>query len=384
MKYKYMLNPPDYAIGESERLYEEMAAKGWLLTRRGSHFSKLRRDEPQTLNYRVELSRPGLFDDAALPEEQIALYEEAGWSHVTSCGLVHIFSSPEGSGAPEFYSDPRQQAATLRGLRKNYRIAMFVALFFLLLRLALDSITYNNDWSQLLRHILFDIAQSLYVNTALTLFICISVFAGIFFFIYGYARTLLLMRRLRRGKPIDRSPRKRYRVMRALRLSLITVCAVLLLLSLLQFAATRSYDLPESADGPYLLLSDLGFDGERRSFKNLTSRETRSRSLLADYIKTSECLGSSSYLDNEVYILRSPRDAERLLRILVAAEPYIHFYIRGELSKMHHDGLDEVWGGEGRYFARRGNTVWRLWCSLRQDEPEFTRLLLDRLAALEI
>ena len=121
MKRRYALHPMEFAIGETEQFYSEMAAKGWFLEKRGAWFSRFRRGEPAAMRYRVELADLRFLDpDHGLPEEQISVYEECGWKYVTGHGLFHIFSSPADSDAPEFYTDPRQQALVLRGLRRSY------------------------------------------------------------------------------------------------------------------------------------------------------------------------------------------------------------------------------------------------------------------------
>ena len=118
MKRRYTFHPQDYAVGENEKYYADMAQRGWILEKRGATFSRFRRSEPQKLKYRIELSSPAYFDDdQQLPDEQVALYEESGWKYVTSAGLVHIFCAPENSSVPEFYNDPRQQAVSYTHLR---------------------------------------------------------------------------------------------------------------------------------------------------------------------------------------------------------------------------------------------------------------------------
>ena len=141
MKRRYALHPMEFAIGETEQFYSEMAAKGWFLEKRGAWFSRFRRGEPAAMRYRVELADLRFLDpDHGLPEEQISVYEECGWKYVTGHGLFHIFSSPTDSDAPEFYTDPRQQALVLRGLRRSYvsswilLIVIFAINILLLLR----------------------------------------------------------------------------------------------------------------------------------------------------------------------------------------------------------------------------------------------------------
>ena len=42
MKRRYALHPMEFAIGETEQFYSEMAAKGWFLEKRGGWFSRFR------------------------------------------------------------------------------------------------------------------------------------------------------------------------------------------------------------------------------------------------------------------------------------------------------------------------------------------------------
>ena len=42
MKRRYRRHYDDYAIGENEKLYSDMAARGWFLEKRGSYFSRFR------------------------------------------------------------------------------------------------------------------------------------------------------------------------------------------------------------------------------------------------------------------------------------------------------------------------------------------------------
>ena len=61
MKYKYKLAYSDYEIGENERLFSDMAKKGWMLCKMGSRFCKFKRSEPQELKYRIELINSEIF-----------------------------------------------------------------------------------------------------------------------------------------------------------------------------------------------------------------------------------------------------------------------------------------------------------------------------------
>ena len=119
MKRKFTFHPKDYAIGQIEKYYSDMAAKGWHLEYRNIFTSSFLQGEPKDMKYRVEVASPKAFDSTRLPEEQVAVYEDCGWEYVDCSGFIHVFRAPEGSDAPEFYLEPEQQAATLKGLRKQ-------------------------------------------------------------------------------------------------------------------------------------------------------------------------------------------------------------------------------------------------------------------------
>ena len=108
MKRRYALHPMEFAIGETEQFYSEMAAKGWFLEKRGAWFSRFRRGEPAAMRYRVELADLRFLDPYyGLPEEQISVYEECGWKYVTGHGR-----RPGGQLCPGIL-DPSPSAAVL-------------------------------------------------------------------------------------------------------------------------------------------------------------------------------------------------------------------------------------------------------------------------------
>ena len=119
MKYRRKFHPSDYELGENEKFYSDMEAKGWRLVKRYGAFSKFKAVEPAAARYRIEVCSPGFLEQAVLSEGQLAVYEECGWEYVTDCGFLYIFRAPAGADAPEFYNDPAQQAGTLKKLKRQ-------------------------------------------------------------------------------------------------------------------------------------------------------------------------------------------------------------------------------------------------------------------------
>ena len=209
MKRCYRFHPGEYAIGENEQFYGRMAQRGWLLDKRGAYLSRFRKGEPQQRKYRIELSSPHfLDDDQSLPEEQIQLYEECGWKLTAENGLVHVFSASEGSDAPEFYSDPRQQAATFRALKRSYWVGWIVAFMILGFHAAMLFGLSSVSSFQTLQRFAADFVVGWVEETATVLFYAVFVLLAVYEMLYGTIRTMLLCRRLKRGKPLDHSPRR--------------------------------------------------------------------------------------------------------------------------------------------------------------------------------
>ena len=75
MNRRYRLHFDNYAIGENEKLYSDMATQGWFLEKRGAYLSRFRRGESAEMRYRIEVSAPGFLEETDLPEEQVAVYE---------------------------------------------------------------------------------------------------------------------------------------------------------------------------------------------------------------------------------------------------------------------------------------------------------------------
>ena len=114
MRTKWALHPADYRLGENESFYADQAARGWKLEKRGGYFSRFTRVNPKKELYRVEL------DPREPTAEKLALYEECGWEWVTRRDTVNVYRAPEGSGAPELYTDAEGLAGSIRRIRRRY------------------------------------------------------------------------------------------------------------------------------------------------------------------------------------------------------------------------------------------------------------------------
>lgn len=386
MKRRYRFHPGDYALGENEQFYTEMAARGWLLEKRGVWLSRFHRGGPAQLRYRVELSCPGVFDESSeLPEEQRSLYEACGWRFVSRGGLVNVFCAPEGSGAPEFYSDPRQQADTLKALRRNYLLGWLPFLLLAALQLAVGAALFGNAASALGRWAV-SLRLAWVTETALVAALALFLLRELSALLWGQVRTGLLYRQLRRGVPLNHAPGRRQRLYRAVRGALLAGCAAFACLAAAQWAAARPVPLPQTPRGPYLLLGDLGHRGERTALpvKGGESSLSHTRSLQAEQWQTREFLQEgeqSAWLYQQVYRLKSEQSARDFLPLLLAKAPLARD--PSAFSAVQAPGFDEAYCAGVECAARRGNTVYFITYGGLIDHPGEQEALWQALAQRE-
>ena len=204
--------------------------------------------------------------------------------------------------------------------------------------------------------------------------------------LYGEVRTGLLYRRLRRGIPLDHAPGRRQRLYRAVRGALLAGCAAFACLAAVQWASGRPAPLPQTPQGPYLLLGDLGHRGERTTLpvKGGESTLSHTRSLQAEQWQTREFLQEGEqnpWLYQQVYRLGSEREARALLPLLLAEAPLARD--PSAFAVVQAPGFDEAYRAGAECAARRGNTVYFITYSGLMDHPEQGEALWQALAQRE-
>lgn len=313
MKYRYRFHPYGYDLGANEKFYGDMEAKGWRLVSRGWFLSKFTPVQPSRARYRIEVAYPGWMEDgSAMPPEQLGVYEDCGWVYAAGRNPIHVFRAPEGSEAPEFYADPAEQAETLKSLRGQticnacpLAVLLISNLFFFGPRKnLLGNLGVGHKW--------------LIEETAFCLFFILLIL----FVWYISLRNAWLINRtyrcLKRGVPLDHNPQKRHTAHRAVCAACLVLLALTASLAVAQKAGTWTGDLPNEADGPYLVLRDLGYDLERRvpaAWQEAESSLKHTSSLLADYWDVYEVVNTendSFWMYEDIYRLRSPELAEGL------------------------------------------------------------------------
>lgn len=350
MNRKYKFHPGEYELGENEKFYSDMEARGWRLVKRGKYLSRFAPVEPSAARYRIEVYTPPFLEDRTLPEGQLAVFEDCGWEYAADHGFLHIFRAPEGSDAPEFYADPAQQAETLKRMKRDavwgWVPAAAVWTLWLLLYLALNG---AGRFAAEFRLRLVELTPLFLLAGALLLQACYSRVRSAWIITRTY-------RRMKRGMPLDHSPGKSRRVHQAANGALWALVLLSGALLALQLASTRSTDLPEETAGPYLLLADLGCEGERTAFMNRDSGVTRSPGLLADcwdmreYHEDPSGMGPALYQD--AYRLRFPAMSDWLAEALLDAATLSR---REDFRPLEVPGLDRAWAGRNEVVAVKGD-----------------------------
>ena len=308
MERRYAFHPGDYAIGENEKFYSDMAARGWSLMKRGRWLSRFKRAKPERAMYRIELANPRVFEDKGLPEDKLSLFEDCGWEFVTSYDLINVFRAPEGSGAPEFYMEPEQQAETLRGLRRSYLSGIAFALAIIVVYTLIFA-AMSGGVNEFLSSFWEEMLVAAVEETAMLALCTLIIAYGVWQLLYGAVRTAILYKRLRRGEPLDHSPKNRRIGHKVISGALLCLCAVSAALCLVQYIGVDRYKLPQVSDGPYITLEELGWKGERDDpFGN--EQEVRvSTSILAEHWDVNEYLldgDGGVWIYQDIYRLRYP------------------------------------------------------------------------------
>ena len=294
------------------------------------------------MRYRIEVAEPTVMgpDGYVIPQEQIAVYEDCGWEYVTSRGRFHYFRAPEGSEAPEFYEDPRQQAETLKGLRKRLFIGMGVLVLVLALMILPFSVVGRSITSP------FMLLLTIPGIAVFWFFFLLRAFVSSAVNLVLISRTY---RRLKNGIPLDHSPKSKGMLYVFLDRLIWAVGLLCLVLTLVQLTNMQRTALPAESDGPYIVLSDIGIEGERGESFGRSSRLESTSSVLSECWHTSEYAetntgGTTVSLYQTVYRLNSFMSSKFWIRRLTKHQAFVKDL--DEYTPVQIDGLDAAWISE--------------------------------------
>ena len=357
---KYRIHFADYAVAENEKLYNAMAAEGWALKRRGLWLDSFVREKEARKVYRVELAVKGTFERKAAADDRLSLYKGKGWKLVASGGLTAVFAALPGTAAPELGPFGEKQEETKQVVKKEYIFSLLSIplVFFIFFMLTFSGggsgQSFLSTWITSIQRLWTEATALLLLEVCLLIGVLISR-------IYRCVRMGELNRRLQKDGVVERRIHRstlRYRRGMA---AVAALCLVCLAGVGVQIAGLRTYPMPQQADGPYLTLADLGWEGERvaNSVNGEESQVETWRSLRARCYSTFEEMAvgdDTCWMYQYVYEFGSESAAGDYVPVLMnlslfagGAEGY---------EEVQVEGLDLAWQSDLEYIAVKGNTVY--------------------------
>lgn len=175
----------EWELEQQQAWLSDLAAQGWHLKSPRPGLASFLRGEPARMRYRCEIA-------AEENPEQIELYQAAGWEYVGRRANVLIFRAPMDDQIPEIHTDSREQALTLRLLKRNLWISLAgAAIWFMAIICGLRCPQFVS--SQLLSADWLDLVGVLFV---------VHIF---FQYLRGMFHLARLAGKLRQGRPLEHS-----------------------------------------------------------------------------------------------------------------------------------------------------------------------------------
>lgn len=169
---------------------------------------------------------------------------------------------------------------------------------------------------------------------------------------------------MKKGISLDHAPRSRKLIIIPRIISLLLLICILGCVGY-DYLNDERYTMPDVSDGPYILLSDLGIEGERtaNSVNGEGSMVKANQSMLADHWDTQEYVdvingsySSEEWLYQDVYILKNEDMVDRFVEVLMIDSVFAQStedYTRKEIP-----GLDQAWVTERlECIAVKGTTI---------------------------
>ena len=347
MKKKYYFHPSSYSLSEIEEFYEKKAENGLLLEKRGNYLSRFRKEEPKNLSYRVEVIDYDKLKEHKIPEEQVAIYEECGWTHVCGHRHIQIFSADKNTNPPELYYQPEDQIESIKILRKTDLIA-FISLLasWSLMFLANLRAFGGSDFGDFMKNMGSSYFKLLINQPPLAILFILILFNGIGNYIFGIASSQYYISRLKKGIPLRKIKPLAKKVKPLKNGATIVVLIGLLLMSAPEILTYEKREDPSEAAGPYVTLSDFDVSKAPPGEYSILGEDyyRKKNTIWGEIIKTRES-SNQFYKDitfiQEVYEIKN----DKLRRMLVEVLKNESFYslYQEDCVEMGVAGLDEVY-----------------------------------------
>ncbi len=375
---KWLRTLPVYEIERAEDRYCSMAAKGWLLQRQGSTCERYHRGEPQELQYRIEYSPVKAIDGVQeMTVDQMEFYEDCGWTLVSERRGVYVFAAPAQEEPMELYSDPKEQ---IRMLKSVHNYIGGVGLCFaatMVGRWVADFWTDGKDFFSL---------ATLYAGDWLIFFTFAALIYAVWNVCYGYYRCRLLVRRVKKGKPLhhESGEKKSHHLLgKVTKMILLMILWVTVAGSALMLIRKTERKLPQTGDGlPYLLAGEVykGTRTDRNMFGGKEENQVvHTEGLLAEYYETTEYLINESdfvSLDQELYLLKDEKNTVALANSLIKQS----IFGADDAKVLNHPAFDYIIQDRYTMVAVSGNRVISITCIASDELEKDWMEVLDVLA----
>ena len=193
-------------------------------------------------------------------------------------------------------------------------------------------------------------------------------------------------RRLKNGIPLDHSPKGRGMLPSVFDNLIWAVCILCLVTMLIQVINMHHYALPKEADGPYIVLSDIGIEGERVDYLGGSSYAENTRIAGSQWWHTCEYVdrGTGAPVVNlyqTVFRFNLKTSSKFWVRRLTASQAFSRDL--DDYTPVEIEGLDAAWVSENgmEAMALKGHFI----AAIEYLDGEYsTQKLMELLRALAV
>ena len=357
---KYVPQLPLYEVVLCETKYEKMAAKGWILKKRGAFLDSYKRGKPIEQQYRLEFCKVKAFDGVQkLSDDRLDYYSKCGWTKVCERIGVYTFSAPKDNYVKELHADTQEQIKMLKSV--NDHMGGFSITFACIIVL------------QFVAHLLFQSGNLLsWVGLYEADWIMFALLAGFLYIAwkqcYGRFRIFFGVRQLKKGYPLHvhkETPSKHIigKIINSVLCALLGVCLIGTVVMLIN---TSKSALPEAGSGvPYLLGEDFlnGKRSDNNWYSSSQNNEVKvTHGLLSNYYNVHEYIELDNGLDISIYqdcfILHG--DGGNAINLAKSLAKNNVFKKTDDFEEIEFDGLDYVLTGPYTVIAVKGQSVIRV------------------------
>lgn len=388
MKLKYRFHPRKHSIEDTEIFYETMAAKGWLLKKRGLLLSSFASSKARKLNYQMVLCTPKYYKNNRLKMNE-KLANLRGWRYITHSHGCFLYSSEDIVSLDTFYHDENEKKE--EELKFKPRVPFFLLSLILFITTNFNRVSnYRDNFIEQLRFLFYQYSITFFLMPALYLIILCYLLLRMFdtiYFAHCFRPYKKCLTKHRFGTDLEYKsfiPRFYTIVHRILTI----ICFVIGIILIIRLAQWKEYKLPNETTEPYLLFHDFGYQ-ESMSYSPIydkINKVSHSSSYLCNYWDTLSNIKNSKgshLIKQEVFKLHSKRHINFLVRSLM--ETFTEVDAISNYQAIEYEGLDIVYMSPTGYqfIIIKNNYVYRILLLNPEylDTSDFQAYVLSTIAS---